>query len=39
MTSKVLLNLIIASQEANECLFLTSLDLKSHFEEKLDLVQ
>ena len=29
----------IPSQGASECLFLSSSDLKSHFEGKLDLVQ
>ena len=37
--SKVWRNLIIPSQEENVYLFLSSLDLKSHFEEKLDLFQ
>ena len=37
-TRKVYRNLIIPSQGPSECLFLSSLDLKSHFEGKLDLV-
>ena len=38
-TSKVWQNLAIPSQELSECLVLSSSDLKSNFEEKLDLVQ
>ena len=33
-----LVHLTIPSQKATECLFLSSLDLKSHFERTLDLV-
>ena len=35
-TSKVWQNLTIPSQEANECLFLSSSDLKSYYERNLD---
>ena len=38
-TSKVRRNLTIPSREASEYLFLSSSDLKSYFEENLDLDQ
>ena len=37
--SKVKSNLTIPSQEASECLFLSASDLKSYFQEKLNLFQ
>ena len=39
LTNKVGRSLEITSQGASECLFLSSSDLKSHFDRKLDLIQ